>query len=97
MSTLQITGHPRRPKRLRFALADRVNRTCREGHAEQITCELDDSAARDTVPGSQRHDRRLQTRSEHRRADPVRQPGAGRCQAVQGSAAGGGDARSRSR
>ena len=34
------------------------------------------------MPGGQRHHRRLQPRPERRRADQLRQPGAGPCAAV---------------
>ena len=61
-------------ERLRSALADRVHTAGRERGAEQIARELRDPAARDTVPGGQRHDRRLQPRPKRGSADPVRQP-----------------------
>ena len=56
-------------QRLGRALTDRVRATGRERDAEQIARELRDPAARDPMPGGQRHDRRLQPRPE--RAGPI--------------------------
>ena len=58
-------------------LADRVGRAGRQPHPEQVTSDLGDPAPRNTIRRGQRHQRRLQSRSERTAGDLRRQAGAG--------------------
>jgi hypothetical protein len=69
-------------QRLGGSLADRIDRAGRQRDAEQVPGELADPSARDSMPGGQRHDRRLQPRPERAAADRVWQSGAGPCATV---------------